>query len=334
MRALQQAPETLEDGRRHAGAFEVEHGPALVEQTHDHRLAELHGHGRDADVDVAVAHADVEAAILRQSLLGDVEAGHDLQAHDQRRGDAVLLHDLLVEHTVDPLANPHQALVRLDVDVRGLHLHGVFEQGLEQAHDRRVGVALGTEARKVEVAFLQLTFKLAGDRGDLAGAPIDLVEHRQQLALAHHRRVNALSEQALHLVLGEQVEGVGHANQQAVALPRQDDDAEAPRHGLGQALGQVVVELVMLEFDERDLQLLGQRLEQAAFVDEAEIDDRAAELGAGALLLLQRQLQLRVGDEAGLDQQVADAHLALAEVERRHGISPETAASAARRSSA
>ena len=104
-----------------------EHGAALVEQTHDHRLTELHRHGGNPHIEVAVLHANVETAVLRQALFRDIRAGHDLQAHDQRRSHAVLLHHLFVEHTVDTLANPHHAVVRFDVNVGGLHLHGVLE---------------------------------------------------------------------------------------------------------------------------------------------------------------------------------------------------------------
>ena len=144
--------------------------------------------------------------------------------------------------------------------------------------------------------------------------------------------MDALAEQALDLVLGEDVQRVGHAHQQTIALAGQHDDPEAPGDRLGQALGQLVVELVVLEFDEGNLQLLGQRTQQAAFVDEAEVEYRAPELGAGALLVLQRLLQLRLADQAGLDQQIAETNLALAHILRGHRAPPSTPArSAAKR---
>jgi hypothetical protein len=61
--------------------------------------------------------AQLDAAVLRQAALGDVEVGHDLDA----RGDRVLqlerrLHHL-VEHAVDAVADAELLLVGLDVDV-------------------------------------------------------------------------------------------------------------------------------------------------------------------------------------------------------------------------
>gem|GEM_PF-5268320 len=211
------------------------------------------------------------------------------------------------------------------MDVRGLHLHGVFEQRLQQAHHRRVAVALRAQTREVKIAVLQVALQLAGQRSDLAGAPVEPIQRTEQFAFAHHRRIHALAQQAFHLVLGEQVERIGHAHQQTIALAGQHDDAKTPRHGFGQALGQLVVELVVLELDEGNLQLLGQRREQAHLVDEAQIEHRAAELRATAFLVLQGQLQLGVTDQPGLDQQVAEANLALAHV-LSHCVPPREAA--------
>jgi hypothetical protein len=41
-------------------------------------------HDRHAEVDRLARHAQLEAAVLRDALLGDVELGHDLDARDDR----------------------------------------------------------------------------------------------------------------------------------------------------------------------------------------------------------------------------------------------------------
>ena len=311
--ALQQAAKARQQVGRHATGVQMEDPGALIQQTHHHRFAELYRHGRDPHIQAAVLHPDVEAAVLRQPLLGDIQAGHDLQAHHQRRSHPRLLHDLLAEHAIDTLTDAHHALIRLDVNVRGFHLHRILEQRLQQTHHRCLAGVVGAQLGKVEVAVLQLAFQLAGNRSDFAGAPVDQIEGGQELRLAHHRRQHAGLENALHLVEGEQVQRVGHADQQAAAFTGQDDGAETPRHGLGQALHEVLVELEVTQFDKGNLQLLGQGGEQLDLADQAHVDHRATELGTGAFLLLQRLLQLQFTDQAGLDQQVADAHLALAD---------------------
>ena len=83
----------------------AEQAAALVEQAHHHRLAVLRRHGRDAHVDLGVAHLDVEAAVLRQALLRDVQPGHELQAQHQRRGDLGVGLGLHVQHAVDAEAD-------------------------------------------------------------------------------------------------------------------------------------------------------------------------------------------------------------------------------------
>ena len=117
----------------------------LVEQAQHDLLAEDGRQNRDAEVHVlAGAELELDAAVLRQPPLGDVERRHDLDA----RGDGVLelerrLHDLF-EHAVDAVADAEHLLVRLEMDVAGAPLHGAGEDGVDQPDDRRV---LGRAAR-------------------------------------------------------------------------------------------------------------------------------------------------------------------------------------------
>ena len=97
----------------------------LVEQAQDDLLAEDRRQHGDAEVHVlAGAELELDAAVLRQAPLGDVERRHDLDA----RGDGVLelerrLHDLF-EHAVDAVADAEHLLEGLEVDVAGAPLDG------------------------------------------------------------------------------------------------------------------------------------------------------------------------------------------------------------------
>jgi hypothetical protein len=91
----------------------------LVEQTHDDLLAEERRADAHAEVHLlAAAELDLDATVLRQAALGDVELRHDLQT----RGDRVAqlhrrLHHL-VHHAVDAEPDAEVLLVGLDVNVR------------------------------------------------------------------------------------------------------------------------------------------------------------------------------------------------------------------------
>ena len=63
-------------------------------------------------------HAQLEAAVLRHALLGDVELRHDLDARDDRAVEALVdrPHRRL-QHAVDAVLHVHRVVLRLDVDV-------------------------------------------------------------------------------------------------------------------------------------------------------------------------------------------------------------------------
>ena len=63
---------------------DVEQAAVLRQQADHGRLAVLRRHGGDADVEFGARDAQPRGAVLRQPPLGDVEAGQDLDARDQR----------------------------------------------------------------------------------------------------------------------------------------------------------------------------------------------------------------------------------------------------------
>ena len=65
--------------------------------------------------------------------------------------------------------------------------------------------------------------------------------------------------------------------------------------------------LEALDVDARELRLFGEESSQYRFVDEAQVDERAAQPLAGVCLLLERNAQLDFVDEIGIEQQVSQA---------------------------
>jgi hypothetical protein len=176
--------------RLHAERGQFEPAGLLVQQAQHDTLAVPGGHRRDAHVDRAAGDAQADAAVLRQALLGDVEARHDLDARDQQRRHRTLGLQHLAQHAVDAEAHDEPVLEGLDVDVRGVFLDGLGQHGVDQADDRRVVLALQQvgglgqalrQAREVGLALDALD--------DLAGlAAAALVGLAQQRVEGRHRR--------------------------------------------------------------------------------------------------------------------------------------------------
>ena len=130
--------ELLEAPGVEAELREVELQGVLVQDSHHRLLAEDGRQGGDAQVDLAGPVAQLDAAVLGQAALGDVERGHDLHARGQGRLQALGRGHDLVQHAVDPEAHADDLLAGLDVDVRGPAPDGVGEHHVDQPHHRRL----------------------------------------------------------------------------------------------------------------------------------------------------------------------------------------------------
>ena len=148
------------------------------------------------------------------ALFRDVEPGHQLEPQGERRGDARLRLRLRLEVAVDADADAQLVFLRFDVDVRGPHLRGVLEQRLQQLDDRRVLRAEGgIEGAEVDQVFAEILVQLLGEAADFLGAAVHPVQRHRDFALGHHHRLDVLLQNARELVEGEQIGGIGHADQ-------------------------------------------------------------------------------------------------------------------------
>ena len=94
--------------------------------------------GKDADahVDRVAADVQLDAAVLRQAALGDVEVGHDLDAAGDGRGQVARRRHHFVEHAVAAVAHLVFVFERLEVDVAGLVLDGQQQHHVDELADR------------------------------------------------------------------------------------------------------------------------------------------------------------------------------------------------------
>ena len=157
-----QAGEVLH-ARQHAvveaqAAQVVEIAGGAVEQAHDDAFAVERGQGGDAQVHFAAQDLDLDAAVLRQAALGDIQLGHQLQARDDGGLQLARRRFLVEEHAVHAEADAEFLLERLDVNVAGALLDGVGDHGVDQADDRRFA---GHVAQVFEVGGGLLVFAFA-----------------------------------------------------------------------------------------------------------------------------------------------------------------------------
>ncbi len=187
--------------RRHLQLVELQQAGVLRQQTHDDRLAVLGRHRRDTNVDRGVAQLDGEATVLWQALLGNIQAGHQLEAQDQRRGNLRIGFGLHMQHAVDAKTDHQRLFLRFDVNVRSAHLQRFFEHRVEQLDHRRI---FGTGGQAENVAELgrdvaHVGREFLGQTADFRRTAVYTVNGRHQLALGHHGKVDLALDHARHV---------------------------------------------------------------------------------------------------------------------------------------
>ena len=119
----------------------------MIEHAHDDLLAKQRAQRGDAEVDLrAVVGRRAQAAVLRQPLLGDVHARHDLEPRDQPFMDPLGQVHHLLEQPVEAMPDEHALFHRLDVHVAGVALDGALHDEVDEIDDRR-GLAALLQAR-------------------------------------------------------------------------------------------------------------------------------------------------------------------------------------------
>ena len=129
-------------------------GPAQEAQVH--RLAQRRGQDRDAQVEALAPHAHLDAPVLRQALLGDIQTRHNLHARDDRR--LVLFqkrrHRDRLQHAVDAVSDAEGVLFGLQVNVGRAEAMGFDDDLVHEPDDRSVarvlvdGVRVGVVQRE------------------------------------------------------------------------------------------------------------------------------------------------------------------------------------------
>ncbi len=260
-------------------------------------LAVLRRDHRDAHVDRRAVGANGERAVLREPLLGDVEAGHDLQSC----GDGSLHGpcDRLcpAQDTVDPLADDQLARLRVEVDVRGAVRDRAAEHGVHEV-DRPGLLGLQCEILRVELREVLR---------DVGGGPVRPCERRVQRRGVGDREAGTDSEREAQIVGGAQVRRVADRHLDDVLAEMAHGKRLAlVREGLRQQTRRPWLDLDLREVDEGQAVLLGERLADGARARPAVRDEHLAEAPPRVALFRERALDVLRRAGARLHEQLAD----------------------------
>ena len=96
------------------------------------------GEGGNAQVDVSSGDLQADASVLRQSALGDVQAGHNLEAGNDRQSQMLWRRGHFVERAIDTVADFKFVLKGFKMNVTGAVLHRLKQHEIDKANDRRL----------------------------------------------------------------------------------------------------------------------------------------------------------------------------------------------------
>ena len=138
VRARQQGVEARQVVVLEAHVFEAEADAGAVEHPHHQALAVHRGHRRQAQIEFVALDPRLDAPVLRQPPLGDVEVRQQLDARTDR--GAVLEPDRLagMDHAVDPVAHMQPVFERFEVDVRRAQVGDAADDRVDQPDHRRL----------------------------------------------------------------------------------------------------------------------------------------------------------------------------------------------------
>ena len=120
----------------------VEHQLVFVEQTKHDLFAKERRQGRNTKIEFARAvvdlDLDLDAAVLRQAFLGNIEFRHDLETRDERVADLHRRMHHVVQNAVNTKSDAEILFVRLDVNIRRSAAKRIDHQHVYQPDDRSI----------------------------------------------------------------------------------------------------------------------------------------------------------------------------------------------------
>ena len=282
----------------------VEIAAGFIQQT-GHDLLAVHCRQRgDTQVDVLFLHAHVEAAVLRDAPLGDIESAHDLDTGDDGALQILRHVEDGAHQAVDTHTHDHLSLARLKVDIARAFGDGALDDGVDEADgggvvDRVVDLVCG----EGEVLRLRVIAALAGslplhllDGAGRALVPVEDLDRALNHGAVGHHGHHLLAHGLAHLFDRVEVERVAHGEVELILLDAHRNDGillgDIPRHNGGQLRRDVdLAEIYILN---AELHLQG--LDELVLRNDAVCDQHLTETALLCFLQLKAAVELLLGD--------------------------------------
>ena len=185
VRQARQAAQTRDGGRIETQRFKAQPallvGQAFLVEDAQHRVFAMHGrHDGHAQINVARIGPHQKAAVLRHPALGDVEIGEHLDARNHLLGGGAVVDAAdRVEHTVHTVFDGHAVRIAFEVNVAGLDLERVIQQGIDETHDRVVVFGDAAKRQFLDLRGFRLTAacqmrQFGLDRAQRAFMPLEI----------------------------------------------------------------------------------------------------------------------------------------------------------------
>ena len=298
---------------RRRGEAEFAHpqaGAALVQDAHHDLLAEHRGQGRDAQVELLVLDRHVDPPVLRESAFGDVQVGHDLDARDDRGLQRLGRRHHVVQQTVDPVAHLHTTAVRLDVNVAGTVADGLADDHVDQPDHRSL---FGEGAELLNRELLTLLFRnldvfcdgLTHRLFQIHAAGVVLADGGHDVLLGGDDGFDFQPSDQPYVIKCYDVQRIRNCQLQLLPGLLNRQDLVPVRQVLGHDLHDVGIDLQRRQLDVWHAPLNGQHFRQLLFRQRALLHQDPAEMTAGAVLHLNRPVQLLPAHHLFVQQNLA-----------------------------
>src|ERR1700722_16348027 len=238
VRRIHRTSELLESVGIEAEFVEAGGEVRLVEHAEHDFFTVDRGQKGDAQIEVLAADANAHTTVLREAAFGDVEAAHDLNTRGERQLHLLGRRSDVDERAVNAITETDHLFKRLDVNIAGAVLDGLDENEVGQFDDggffagggelvevdllhRFFGdfeiVGIGIIVRPF-LAFVDDVFHAAAFGG------VDGLELVENGALGGDERKDFKFGDALDVVDGENVERVGHGQEQFIVQAGDGND--------------------------------------------------------------------------------------------------------------
>ncbi len=275
-----------------------------VQQAHHDAFAIQRRQSGNAQVHFTAQRLDLDAPVLGQPPLGDVQLGHQLHARNHGCFHLAWRRLLAIQNAVHSIANTKFFFERLDVDVTGALFHSLSDNGVHLPDDGRL-------ARHI-AQVLQVLGRFGAFRVELRFATrrvaVIFVDRVQNFLLGREHRAHLQARAVTHCRNGFDIQRIRHRQRHRVIVAAHWQATELPQESRGERLGFSRNGRWTPNGYERNVQLLSQRRQDIPHRDEAHVDQRLAKLVTALFLQLERALQIFIRDELALDKNFAETH--------------------------